>query len=303
MFTPFAFVKSAVAAAPPGYTGILDTYTGSYFGYSVRRLSGAYNGYCMQVKRSSDSSVLDVGFDSNGNLDTGSITTFVGGGDGWVNIWYDQSGNGINITPDSTTGNGFFIVSSGTLRTLNGKAAPYTPRGNEYNLGNNSISITSNNIQWTNVSGVDDDTQTYNVYGRVLSMKNTSNSLDYDNCNSIINFYSRLAPFSSNMIVYQNNGYTTTGRPYTLDTQNLNFNYKDGNTVGGNTNGGSNNSSTTGCGTTNLNINQMRLGNDYQTPSDSNLTGWIQEVILWPTYTSGNQSGIVTNTNNYFGTF
>jgi hypothetical protein len=302
MFTPFAFVKSAAAAAP-SFTGILDTYTGSYFAYSVRRLSGAYTGNCMQVKRSSDNATQDIGFDSNGNLDTGSITTFVGANNGFVNIWYDQSGNGLNATPQSDTGNGFFIVSSGTLRTLNGKAAPYTPRGNEYNVGHNSISITSNNIQWTNVSGVDDDTQTYNVYGRVLSTKNSGDDNDYNTCNSIINFYSKLAPFSNNMIVYQNNGYTTTGRSYTLDTQNLNFNYKDGNTVGGNTNGGTNNSATTACGTTNLNINQMRLGNDFKSPSDSNLTGWIQEVILWPTYTSGNQSGIVTNTNTYFATY
>ena len=301
MFTPFAFIKST-AAAPPGYTGILDTYPGAYFGYSVRKLRNAYTGYCMQVKRSSDSAVTDVGFDSNGNLDTGSITTFVGANNGFVNVWYDQSGNGLNLTPDSTTGNGFFIVSSGTLRTLNGKAAPYTPRGNEYNLGNNSISITSNNIQWTDVSGCDDDTQAYNRYARVVSMKNSGNALDYDNCNGIINFYSGFAPFSRNVIIYQNNTFTNTSRGYSLDTQYINFDYKNGVTIGGNTNGGNNATATSAC-SGNLNITQLRLGNDYQTPGDSNLTGWIQEVILWPTYTSGNQSGIVTNTNTYFGTF
>jgi hypothetical protein len=302
MFTPFAFVKSAAAAAPPGYTGILDTYPGAYFGYSVRRLSGTYTGSCMQVKRSSDSSVLDVGFDSSGNLDTGSITTFVGGGNGFVNIWYDQSGNGLNATKQSFSTEGFYIVESGTLKTLNGKAAPYTPNGYTYGLGNYSVSITSNNIMFTTVGGCYNDTNGVNTYGRILSMQNSSNGDDYDNCNSMIQFYCRLSPFNSNVIPYQNNGYTTTGRPYTTGTQNLNFTYKDAGTLGGNTNGGSNTSTSNGCSTTNLNINQMRLGSNAKN-IDSTLNGWEQEVILWPTYTPANQSGIVTNTNTYFATY
>ena len=35
-----------------------------------------------------------IGFDTNGNLDTGSLLTFAGSGNAFVKIWYDQSGNG-----------------------------------------------------------------------------------------------------------------------------------------------------------------------------------------------------------------
>ena len=61
-----------------GFTGLLDTYTGAVSPYSVRRLSGSYNGSAMKVRRSSDDALQDIGFDSNGNLDTTALLAFVG---------------------------------------------------------------------------------------------------------------------------------------------------------------------------------------------------------------------------------
>jgi hypothetical protein len=298
MFTPFAFVKSAEAAAP-SYTGILDTYPGAAFGYSFRRLRGAYTGNCIQIRKESDNSTQNIGFVNN-YVDTASIASFVGAGSAQISIWYDQSGNAVNLTPTGDAGAGFRIVIGGTLQTLNGKVAGYTPNGFNYSMGAN-YTTTTNNLMWFDVSGADEDTQSSNLYGRILSIyKGTGN--DYDNCDSCINFYGQPSPFSRRVATGQNNQWAYTGRDYVRDTQYINFHYKDSNTMGGNTNGGTNATVSTGCGSAGLNATKIRLGNDYRS-ADSSMTGWIQETILWNTYTSGNQSGIVTNANTFYGTF
>lgn len=101
------------------FIGLLDEYPGAAAAYSVRRLSGAYTGSLLQVRRSSNNDVLDIGFDSNGDLDTAALTSFCSGTDGFVTEWYDQSGNGINAT-QGTAINQPQIVSSGSVLTLTG---------------------------------------------------------------------------------------------------------------------------------------------------------------------------------------
>ena len=53
-----------------GFTGILDEYSGAAAAYSVRRLSSSYTDGLIRVRRSSDDTEQDIGFDSNGDLDT-----------------------------------------------------------------------------------------------------------------------------------------------------------------------------------------------------------------------------------------
>lgn len=65
--------------------------------YSLRRISTAYTGPCLQV-RDSGNALRTVGFDAAGNLD---ITGFAGWGDGvtfTVAQWYDQSGRGHDVS-------------------------------------------------------------------------------------------------------------------------------------------------------------------------------------------------------------
>lgn len=59
---------------------------------SLRKLSKKYLGAAIRVRRSSDNAEADIGFVNN-TLDTTSLLTFVGPGDGFVRTWYDQSGN------------------------------------------------------------------------------------------------------------------------------------------------------------------------------------------------------------------
>lgn len=98
-----------------------NSYSGLTGAFSLRRLSKTYGGRCIRVRRSSDSAVLDIGFSGN-NLDITALTNFVGANDGLVTTWYDQSGNGYNIT-QGIAGRQPAIITGGTLITDNGMPA------------------------------------------------------------------------------------------------------------------------------------------------------------------------------------
>lgn len=61
---------------------------------SVKLIKSDYTGYCLRIRRDSDNTTQNIGFDSNGIVDVAAISTFLGAGTGYVDIWYDQSGNG-----------------------------------------------------------------------------------------------------------------------------------------------------------------------------------------------------------------
>lgn len=62
----------------------------------------------------------DIGFTASGDLDVSSLLTFVGAGNGLVTTWYDQSGNGLNLT-QATTSIMPQLVSSGVVNKANGQ--------------------------------------------------------------------------------------------------------------------------------------------------------------------------------------
>lgn len=103
-------------------TLLLDTYTGAAAAYSVRKLRTAYTGSAIRVREDSGDTELDIGFDSNGDLDTAAISTHCGVNNGYVVTWYDQSGNGNNAT-QTTNGSQPQIYNGAAVITENGKPA------------------------------------------------------------------------------------------------------------------------------------------------------------------------------------
>ena len=94
--------------------------------FSLRKLVDSYSGSAINVRLTSDSTSMDIGFDGSGNLDTAALLTFVGSGDGFVTRWYDQAefGGDQGDGRDSSEAQHPRIVSSGTLVTSdNGKVA------------------------------------------------------------------------------------------------------------------------------------------------------------------------------------
>jgi hypothetical protein len=116
--------------------------TDLYWAYSFRKLVTDYTGPCLRVKRSSDSTEQDINFLGNGELDTTSLLSFVGAGEGWITRWYDQTDFTVTRYAFPIGGNGYKIVVSGVLQTLNGKVTAVPDTG-YYQLGR-----TSPNTDW-----------------------------------------------------------------------------------------------------------------------------------------------------------
>jgi hypothetical protein len=112
----------------PGRNDLPGEYDGLAAAYSLRKVSASYSGDAIEVRRDWDNESGSFGFDANGDLDTVSLLTFVTGsagtGSGFVQTWYDQSGNGRHAT-QTATGSQPLIVSSGSLITENGKPSIY----------------------------------------------------------------------------------------------------------------------------------------------------------------------------------
>jgi trimeric autotransporter adhesin len=88
--------------------------------YSLRRLSSTYTGHLIQVRRSTDNTTSNIGYNGSGNIDLSALSTFVGSGDGFITIWYDQSGNGNHAIQASPTLQPK-IVNAGSVVTSNSR--------------------------------------------------------------------------------------------------------------------------------------------------------------------------------------
>lgn len=107
-----AAISTLIRPIPP--SDGFDSYTTNLWGlYSLRRQLSAYAGSSIRVRRSSDSTEQDIGFTS-GLLDTASLLSFCGAGDGFVKTFYDQSGAGNDFSQATTTKQAK-IVASGAL--------------------------------------------------------------------------------------------------------------------------------------------------------------------------------------------
>jgi hypothetical protein len=105
---------------------LLDQYGANITAaYSVRKLRTAYTGPAMRIRRFSDNAEQDINFDSNGDLDTAAITSFVGSNSAAVVTWYEQSGQASawNLTQPTTTRQPRITDPSGNIFTVNGKPA------------------------------------------------------------------------------------------------------------------------------------------------------------------------------------
>ena len=92
-----------------GLGGALDTVPLPAAAYSLRRLFGDYGGPQVRVRRSTDNVEADIFMDKDGvivtieNSTEKNLTTWLGGATAYVTTWYDQSGNGNNVTQATTS--------------------------------------------------------------------------------------------------------------------------------------------------------------------------------------------------------
>jgi hypothetical protein len=97
---------------------LLDDYSPAAAAYSLRYLKNTFVGNdVVTVRRSSDDA--ERGFTPT-EIEDGTLVSWVGGGDGYVTTWYDQSGNGVDVA-NANASEQPKIVSSGYTILDNGK--------------------------------------------------------------------------------------------------------------------------------------------------------------------------------------
>jgi hypothetical protein len=113
------------ASYTPTLSGPLDGLPAGAAAYSLRRMRGSYTGPLLRVRRSSDDAVRDIGsIIDSGNLDTATLTSFCGTSSCFVQIWYDQTGNGMDASQASFSAQPR-IINAGTIDGFNGLPALY----------------------------------------------------------------------------------------------------------------------------------------------------------------------------------
>lgn len=114
--------KGIISIMPkPRYRYLLDVYPSALFALGVNKLRSAYSGNNVLVVRSSDSTELDIGFDSN-TIDNSGLTSFLTTNSGSVKRWYDQSTNNIELSQPAIVRQPS-IYDSGTIVSSGGSTA------------------------------------------------------------------------------------------------------------------------------------------------------------------------------------
>jgi hypothetical protein len=271
---------------------LLDLYPGAAAAYSLRRLSDFYGGSAIQVRRSSDNAVLDIGFTSNGDLDTGALLAFCGAGNGFVTTWYDQSGNARNAT-QSTAANQPQIVSSGTVILENGKPSMLFDGSNDV-LVYNGLVYTTNTVFATAVF-LQNNSATFTAIASQNSggeQIGRSTILGLDDSSPRKSQY-----FFNNGTSYLNRSSGTIAN----NTQTLMSNYSQINNYFNALNGSSGNNVISGQSFTPASTNGFAIGN--LPIGGAPLLGEIQEIIIWNSDQSANKTEIETNINNFYSIY
>jgi hypothetical protein len=270
------------ASAPLTSSYLLDTYGGAAAAYSLRKLRTAYTGAAIRVRRSSDNTSQDIGFKADGTLDTTAMLSFVGAGNGFVSIWYDQSGNSLNMVQDTSVLQPT-IVTAGSVKTDAGKPALI------FNQQRLSLPSVNMNISSLSLFYVGNSYGQNANYGGLIVMQSVSPS-----DNPEIRF-----GLQASTLAYWNGGYAMNAN-YGMNVTKVYSSFITGNTTidlyGNNT--------LLGTGTragTLSNIKEFTLGgynlyNGYQ-------IGYMSECIVYTTNQTTNRTDINTNINSFYSIY
>jgi hypothetical protein len=262
--TPFAFMAAPVGGA---FAYLLDDYPSAGIAYSLRLLRSAYAGNCIEVRRSSDNTTLNIGFVNN-VLDDASLLTFCGAGDGFVKTWYDQSGNAVNAT-QTTNGEQPRIVNAGIIETQNGLPSVRFP-------GDRFMRFTASITQPDTVFIVvqHDGTNTEHIFD--------------SQARQLIGYTPGFVMYAGSSIV----SYPTTPLTFQLvsalfDGANSNFQSNNGTTQTGDP------------GTAVINSTQIMRGQG----SVGAAVGFMSEFVVYASDQTSNKTGIKTNINDFYSIF
>lgn len=259
---------------------LLDAYGGAHAAYSLRKLNSDYTGYAVRVSRDGDNAEMNVGFDADGNLDTASIeATFYTGSNIRIKTWYDQSGNGNDITQATVANRPLLYNNSGSLK-VDGRSAMYL-NGNSHALPFDATGLDIGNLSSFIVS------QNSNITGEQMALALSGTAGDK-------RWY---APYMTAGTFYYGYAGSSTAVSTTANTANNLHTAIAGATQGdfeAFLNGASLGTATLASG---IDTASTGIGNQ-----DGNYyhNGFIQEVIVYSSDQSERREGIERNISNHY---
>ncbi len=275
-------------------TPLLDTYSGAAAAYSLRLLDSTYTGSAIRVRRSSDNTEQDIGFNVFGELDTVSLASFCGSSNGFVKTWYDQSGNSNDATQSTTSQMPKIYDGTTGVITENGKPAVYFD--GDPNSLHSSSSISHTNSTMLVVCSVDNVTHgTYdptifrigdgstkeNDLRFMYGTSNRSNVIFRREQNNVVN---SLSYTNSNMI-----------------SQNLTFNVVSSSNLQSFMNGSS--QGTQANSPTAMTSSSVDIGAVVDSTANVQIHAKIQEAIFYTVDqdSAGNRTNIESNIATFYG--
>ena len=272
--TPYNSIRGG--AAEEDVPLLLDLYPDAFTAYSLRALNSAYTGPLIRVL--SDGDEQDIYAKADGSLDTVALLNFVGTGDGFVRIWYDQSGAGNDITQNEASKQPK-IVNSGSTILKNGlPAVEFNGSSTEFDT---SGFFTNQNYNVIGVGSIDiDDSIMYCFGGGLSTFKTFGTSLN--SANTIGTKY----------------GSSFLSQDYTLGEQVLLFNSYALSAYESYVNSLQSTNTTPAFrgGTLSYRIGSVGSTSFY-------LDGTIQEFIVYDSNELSNREGIETNINDYYSIY
>jgi len=269
------------AAAPADL--LLDSFPSAGGAWSLRKLDKDYAGNCIMVVRTNGDST-DVGFAGN-FLDTVALKTFCGTGGTdscTVRVWYDQSGNTLNVR-QNTRANQPSILSAGVIRRDNGNVAlRFWGSGDELETAATAF----------NAGGF------LSAFAYIGDHTSVSNDFFGNRDAASLGGWAYLYRISASRYLAANITFNTQTYTVTkfsrhlisiLRASNNSFETYYNNALQG-TAGGTNGHSTAG--------SVFAIGSDGNSGGFTN--GFIHEVIIYASDQSANRAAISTNINNFY---
>ena len=270
---------------------MLDLYPGGSAAYSLRQLSSTYNGSAIRVRRSSDNAEQNIGF-SAGVLDTASLLTFCGAGNGYVTTWYDQSGLNLDLT-QTTAAAQPQICSSGSVILLNGVPSLQFDGSNHYLDGGDVLDIETNSF--TSFSFANVNSTSSCIYSKAETSGANNRYGLFHLSGSLTSFlYTTAADKSASV------GYSTPFKKL-LTTKiirgNSNTLFANGSQIATN--------STVGNYTMNSAFDFLvgAYSGGFFNPTTFHLDGNISELIIYLSDQTANQTDIESDINDYYNIY
>ena len=264
------------------YTPLLDTYTGAAAAYSLRQLRTGET-QAIRVRRASDNTEQDIGFDGSGELDTTALATFCGSSDGFVRTFFDQSGNGRDFAQGSTAEQP--KIYDGTTGIVTDNAKP-------------AMQFDGANDNFNSTSALTNDT---NFFGAVVMSVSGGSAMflvyDSNNAGRLGLVYYAGVSTSYTPELWSGFNRESSGQSISINTQTIITSHKSGTQAECFANGQSNGASTVNDPTTSMGgLSFGRYANNY-------FTGKLQEIIFYGDDQSSDRANIETNLNDFYSAF